>query len=77
MTPKGINKAREIAKDFIAECDAIEKAHRSRRTWNHAEGQWQMQDVWKQGFLEVGKASGSLRRRSLDLTRALAEMRKS
>jgi GT2 family glycosyltransferase len=61
VTPERIRFARSEAVRFIERATALLKTA-------HAYG--------KEEFVDSGKLSGALRRSSLDLTRALAEMRK-
>lgn len=61
MTPETIRKAADAAKEFLARCKPVLGSTRK-----HQYGEW----------LNTGKDTGALRRQSLELSRALSEMRK-
>lgn len=66
MTVENIKRAQAEAKRFFECADAV--LHFAVKSFpDHPEYEW----------VESGKRSGALRRASMDLTRALAEMRKA
>ena len=74
-----IEDAKALAKEFIVSCDTalaqLDAELESRNEWLVDRGE----DPYKSSRSDHSygsKATGALRRRSLDLTRALAELRK-
>lgn len=75
MTRFKIAAAKELAQEFIERCDAALKqldAEAKRNTWRtEPPGEATLHD-----YSYGSKPTGALRRRSMDLTRTLAELRK-
>jgi len=71
MTDDKIKNAVAEAKRFLRRVKEYDEAPQTEKFWNHS----------KQGYVEYKKSrnkqSGALRRSSLDLTGALADMRQS
>lgn len=65
MTIENIKLAQAEAKRFLERADAVVR------------NAWSFQDKPNIKFVTKGKRASALRRASMDLTRALAEMRKS
>ena len=71
MNRSDIQDARDTAERFVAKCDELLET--KQRSWDgnqYAEGPWT--ETWGVS----GKLTGAHRRLSLDLTRALAHMRR-
>ena len=73
MTRSDIIKARDLAAEFVAASDAVLAATDHR--WNQETGEYDVIE-WRETWQIAGKLTGAHRRLSLDLTRALAYMRR-
>lgn len=71
MRRGSIDHARKEAERFLDRLTELQAAHDKHRTMQRNPG-----FEWEPDPLDGSKLSGSVRRASLDLTRALAEMRK-
>lgn len=67
MTVENIQRARALAQRFAHAADAVIR---------DCTYEYEMPDKRKRMSLSTGKQTGALRRASMDLTRALAEMRR-
>lgn len=68
IDPKTIDAVRQEAQRVLARCDTAEAAFEWRAYGNEGRGYWSNNDT---------KATGALRRASMDLTRALADLRRA
>ena len=73
MTRSDVEKARNLASDFVAASDALLAATGHR--WNQETREYDVIE-WRATHQIAGKLTGAHRRLSLDLTRALAHMRR-
>ena len=73
MNRKDVEAARDLAARFVEASDELLAT--PHKTWN-ADAQAYRERPWRETWLIAGKASGAHRRLSLDLTRALAHMRR-
>lgn len=76
MNRDDVKRARDLAAQFVKASDGLLTT--MNRTWEPAgpEGAKLVASRWKDTGQIAGKATGAHRRLSLDLTRALAEMRR-
>jgi hypothetical protein len=73
MTPASVRKVRALAAEVVALCDEVENVSSALHV--RRDGVGELTD-WERGWVSTGKFSGELRRRSMDLTRALADLRR-
>lgn len=73
MNRADVKAARDEAKRFVALCDGLLATQAPQ--W-HEEGGWRQDGTWAWTSQIAGKKTGAHRRASLDLTRALAHMRR-
>ena len=78
MTPAAIDEAVRLAREFVRLADELREIQRNGVRWNHETRQEEHVDAWAERWGLSGSArTGELRRRSMDLTRALAAMRRA
>ena len=71
MNRSDIQDARDTAELFVTKCDELLAT--TERSWN---GKEYTEEPWNETCWIAGKQTGAHRRLSLDLTRALAHMRR-
>ena len=71
MNRSDIQDARDTAERFVTKCDELLET--KQRSWN---GKEYIVEPWNETCWIAGKLTGAHRRLSLDLTRALAHMRR-
>jgi len=82
MTRAKIEKARKAALEFVARCELLLiklDSNLTSQQYNSQEGKWESKEgkPAPHDHSWGSKESGALRRNSMDLTRTLADLRKS
>ncbi len=73
MNARTVREARLLAEEFARMAKAVEHDYKEQTDWRAKKGP---DESWHDCPSVSPKRTGALRRRSLDLTRALAEMRR-